>query len=178
VPTIFDSPRGRAAPTGTFRRPSTEVTPWPATTGRPLRSRNRGWVDRGADYAAVPHNRRVTTTPIRAVLADDDVLLREGLAGLLERSGFHVVGQADNASELMDLLREHRPELAISRDAAARSGQGRRSMISAVVLGADEVGGLARESLADLLHRRERLLLLSEVRREELRDLVFAHRFG
>jgi len=50
-------------------------------------------------------------TPV--VLADDDVLLREGLAGLLERSGFQVLGQSDNAPELIDLVREHRPELAI-----------------------------------------------------------------
>jgi DNA-binding NarL/FixJ family response regulator len=47
------------------------------------------------------------------VLADDDVLLREGLAGLLERSGFEVVGQSGNAAELIELVREHRPELAI-----------------------------------------------------------------
>jgi DNA-binding NarL/FixJ family response regulator len=32
----------------------------------------------------------------RVVLADDDVLLREGLASLLDRSGFEVVGQARN----------------------------------------------------------------------------------
>jgi DNA-binding NarL/FixJ family response regulator len=49
----------------------------------------------------------------RAVLADDDVLLREGLAGLLERSGFEVVGQCGNASDLIALVREHQPELAI-----------------------------------------------------------------
>jgi DNA-binding NarL/FixJ family response regulator len=47
------------------------------------------------------------------VLADDDVLLREGLAGLLERSGFEIVGQCDNGSKLIALVREHRPELAI-----------------------------------------------------------------
>ena len=47
------------------------------------------------------------------VLADDDVLLREGLAGLLERSGFEVVGQCDNATKLIEFVREHRPELAI-----------------------------------------------------------------
>jgi len=55
----------------------------------------------------------VTTSQTRAVLADDDVLLREGLAGLLERSGFDVVGQCGNASDLVALVREHRPELAI-----------------------------------------------------------------
>jgi DNA-binding NarL/FixJ family response regulator len=47
------------------------------------------------------------------VLADDDVLLREGLAGLLDRSGFEVVGQSGTPSELIDLVRELRPELVI-----------------------------------------------------------------
>lgn len=47
------------------------------------------------------------------VLADDDVLLREGVASLLERSGFDVVGQCGNASELIQLVRAHRPDLAI-----------------------------------------------------------------
>ena len=47
------------------------------------------------------------------MLADDDVLLREGLAGLLERSGFEVVGQCGNAPELIELVREFRPDLAI-----------------------------------------------------------------
>jgi DNA-binding NarL/FixJ family response regulator len=55
----------------------------------------------------------VSTDRTRVVLADDDVLLREGLAGLLERSGFDVVGQAGTASELIALVRELRPELVI-----------------------------------------------------------------
>jgi DNA-binding NarL/FixJ family response regulator len=55
----------------------------------------------------------VSTDRTRVVLADDDVLLREGLAGLLERSGFEVVGQAGTASELIALVRELRPELVI-----------------------------------------------------------------
>jgi DNA-binding NarL/FixJ family response regulator len=46
-------------------------------------------------------------------LADDDVLLREGLASLLERAGFDVVGQGGDASELLALVHEHRPDLAI-----------------------------------------------------------------
>jgi serine/threonine-protein kinase PknK len=55
----------------------------------------------------------VATDRTRVVLADDDVLLREGLAGLLERSGFEVVGQGGTASELISLVRDHEPELAI-----------------------------------------------------------------
>jgi DNA-binding NarL/FixJ family response regulator len=50
---------------------------------------------------------------LRVVLADDDVLLREGLASLLERSGFEVVGQAGNGIELLALVRSARPELAV-----------------------------------------------------------------
>jgi DNA-binding NarL/FixJ family response regulator len=49
----------------------------------------------------------------RVVLADDDVLLREGLASLLERSGFEVVGQADDGAQLIRLVHEQKPEMAI-----------------------------------------------------------------
>src|SRR3984893_1002463 len=49
----------------------------------------------------------------RIVLAPDDVLLREGMASLLERSGFEVAGQAGDANQLLSLVRHHRPELVI-----------------------------------------------------------------
>jgi DNA-binding NarL/FixJ family response regulator len=52
-------------------------------------------------------------SPTRVAVADDDVLLREGLASLLERSGFEVVGQAGDAPGLLELVREHEPELVI-----------------------------------------------------------------
>jgi DNA-binding NarL/FixJ family response regulator len=55
----------------------------------------------------------MSTTPTRVVLADDDVLLREGLAGLLDRSGFEVVGKSGTPSELIELVRKLRPELVI-----------------------------------------------------------------
>jgi DNA-binding NarL/FixJ family response regulator len=55
----------------------------------------------------------VSTSRTRVVLADDDVLLREGLAGLLGRSGFEVVGKAGTPSELIKLVRKVRPDLAI-----------------------------------------------------------------
>jgi DNA-binding NarL/FixJ family response regulator len=54
-----------------------------------------------------------TSVRRRVVLADDDVLLREGLASLLERSGFDVVGQAGDGSELLELVRELHPDLAL-----------------------------------------------------------------
>jgi DNA-binding NarL/FixJ family response regulator len=50
---------------------------------------------------------------LRVVLADDDVLLREGLASLLDRSGFEVAGQAGNGPGLLALVRSARPDLAI-----------------------------------------------------------------
>jgi DNA-binding NarL/FixJ family response regulator len=49
----------------------------------------------------------------RVVLADDEVLLREGLARLLEQSSFDVVGQAAAAAELIELVRELHPDLVI-----------------------------------------------------------------
>ena len=49
----------------------------------------------------------------RVVLADDDVLLREGLASLLERSGYAVVGRAGDAEELTRLVRTEVPELVV-----------------------------------------------------------------
>ena len=47
------------------------------------------------------------------VIADDDLLLREGIASLLTDAGYSVVGQAGDATELLRLVRDHRPELAI-----------------------------------------------------------------
>ena len=49
----------------------------------------------------------------RVVIADDDVLLREGLASLLQGSRFEVVGQSGNATGLLELVNDRRPDLAI-----------------------------------------------------------------
>ncbi len=50
---------------------------------------------------------------MRVVLADDSLLLREGVARLLEDAGFQVVGQADNADDLVRKVRMHGPDVAI-----------------------------------------------------------------
>jgi len=55
----------------------------------------------------------MTEVPIRVALADDDVLLREGLGSLLERSGFEVVGKCADAPSLIALVNQQRPELVI-----------------------------------------------------------------
>jgi DNA-binding NarL/FixJ family response regulator len=52
-------------------------------------------------------------TPLRVVVAEDDVLLREGLASLLGRSGFEVAGQAGDGAELLALVRHTAPELVV-----------------------------------------------------------------
>ena len=66
------------------------------------------------------------------VLADDDILLREGLASLLEGSGFNVVGQAGDGVELLALVRsvqpgggDHRhPDATGARHRGSRRGAG------------------------------------------------------
>ena len=50
---------------------------------------------------------------MRVVLAEDSVLLREGVARLLREAGFEVVGQASNADELMLKVRSYSPDVAI-----------------------------------------------------------------
>ncbi|WP_239095246.1 response regulator transcription factor [Planotetraspora silvatica] len=55
----------------------------------------------------------VEPTRTRIALADDDVLLREGLVSLLQRSGFEVVGQAGDGPELIDIVSKHEPDLVI-----------------------------------------------------------------
>lgn len=50
---------------------------------------------------------------MRVVLADDSVLLREGVARLLAEGGFEVIGQAADATELLSLVAELRPDVAI-----------------------------------------------------------------
>jgi DNA-binding NarL/FixJ family response regulator len=49
----------------------------------------------------------------RIVLAEDDVLLREGLASLLERSGFEVVGQTGDGAWILPLVRDLTPDLVV-----------------------------------------------------------------
>jgi DNA-binding NarL/FixJ family response regulator len=50
---------------------------------------------------------------VRVVVADDAVILREGLARLLGESGFEVVGLASDPEELLDLVERERPDVAV-----------------------------------------------------------------
>ncbi|GAA3205965.1 response regulator [Dactylosporangium siamense] len=51
---------------------------------------------------------------MRVVIAEDSVLLREGLAGLLTRFGFEVVAAVGDAAALVAAVREHRPDLTVT----------------------------------------------------------------
>jgi DNA-binding NarL/FixJ family response regulator len=50
---------------------------------------------------------------LRVILADDDVLLRSGLASLLQRPGFEVLGQVGDGRQLVDLVRELAPDIVV-----------------------------------------------------------------
>jgi len=51
---------------------------------------------------------------VRVVLAEDSVLLREGIARILEEAGIEVVGQAGDAEDLLRKVRAHKPDVAIT----------------------------------------------------------------
>jgi DNA-binding NarL/FixJ family response regulator len=51
--------------------------------------------------------------PITVVIAEDNVLLREGLSRLLQESGFEVSGQAGDAEDLIRKVGAHRPDVAV-----------------------------------------------------------------
>ena len=60
-----------------------------------------------------PLRARPGGTPVRVVLAEDSVLLREGIARLLEDAGFEVAAQSGNADDLMRHVAMHKPDVAV-----------------------------------------------------------------
>ena len=50
---------------------------------------------------------------MRVVVADDSVLLREGVVRLLQENGFEVVGQAGDAEDLIRKVKAHKPDVAV-----------------------------------------------------------------
>ena len=51
--------------------------------------------------------------PLKIAVADDNALLREGIASLLEDAGHEVVGRSENADDLLREVRSHSPDVAI-----------------------------------------------------------------
>src|ERR1700755_2098451 len=70
-------------------------------------------VDSSNPHSAPGEEAISPSSALRVVVADDDVLLREGLSSLLGRSGFVVVGQTGNATETLALIRAETPDLLV-----------------------------------------------------------------
>jgi DNA-binding NarL/FixJ family response regulator len=102
---------------------------------------------------------------IRVVLADDDVLLREGLASLLQGSGFDIVGQAGDGVELLKSVRATRPDVAIV-DIRMPPGHATEGL---------DAARLIRQELPDIAI----VVLSAHVEVEEAMDLLAGgHRLG
>lgn len=97
---------------------------------------------------------------MKVVIADDSVLLREGLARLLTEAGFEVVGQAGDAEDLLRKVRAHEPDLALvdvrmpptQTDEGLRAAREIRSElpeVSVLVLSQDVEEANASELFAD-----------------------------
>ena len=56
---------------------------------------------------------RAQDDPIRVVIAEDSVLLREGIVRLLEQSGFEVAGLAGDGEDLLRKVGAHKPDVAV-----------------------------------------------------------------
>ena len=52
--------------------------------------------------------------PLRVVVAEDSFLLRAGVVRVLENTGFVVIGEAQDGDELLDQVREHRPDVVVT----------------------------------------------------------------
>lgn len=117
----------------------------------------------------------------RVVIADDDVLLREGIASLLTGAGFDVVGQAGDATALTSLVRELIPDLVIVDIRmpptheleglnAARSIRAQFPQIGILVLSAH----IEIDKALDLLESGERIGYLLKSRVMKVNDIVDA----
>jgi len=76
------------------------------------------------------------TQAVRVVIAEDDILLREGLVTLLERRGFEVTGRAGDATELLSLVRALVPDLVLV-DIRMPPGQSTEGLDAAKVIRAE-----------------------------------------
>ena len=82
--------------------------------GRRLTNGTRPWLHpEGADLRGRDPGIGRSRMTLRLVLADDSVLVREGVARLLADAGFEVVAQVGDADDLLRATREHLPDVAI-----------------------------------------------------------------
>jgi len=117
----------------------------------------------------------------RVVIADDEVLLREGVSSLLEGAGYEVVGQAGDADSLNEVVRDQVPDLAVidirmpptqtwEGLEAARSIRAEFPQIGILLLSAH----VEVETAIDLLEGGERIGYLLKSRVLRVSDLVDA----
>jgi DNA-binding NarL/FixJ family response regulator len=94
----------------------------------------------------------------RVIVADDDVLLREGISSLLERADFEVLAQAGDASQLIELVRGHEPELVLV-DIRMPPGYSTEGLDAARVIREEfpEMGILVLSAYAEVAHAMELL---------------------
>jgi DNA-binding NarL/FixJ family response regulator len=97
---------------------------------------------------------------MRVVIADDNLLVRKGIAALLRDSGIEVAAEVDDGDELLEAVDEHRPDVAIvdirmpptHTDEGLRAAQeirGRHPEVSIVVLSQHVEYGVATRVLAE-----------------------------
>ena len=99
--------------------------------------------------------------PLRVVLADDSVLLREGIASLLRDAGIDVVGQAGTADDLLELVRQHRPDVAVV-DIRMPPGQSTEGLRAAETIRTEHGGTIGVVVLSQFLEIGYALRLVAE----------------
>jgi DNA-binding NarL/FixJ family response regulator len=117
----------------------------------------------------------------QVVVADDDVLLREGIVRILNEAGYDVVGQAGDATELTELVREKVPALVVVdiRMPPTSTNEGLEAA-SAIRAEFPAIGILLLsahvevETAVDLLNGGERIGYLLKSRVRNVSDLVDA----
>ncbi|HEX5615431.1 MAG TPA: response regulator [Acidimicrobiia bacterium] len=62
---------------------------------------------------AVPRRPGPLTTPVRVVIAEDEAIIRLDLKEILQEEGYDVVAETGRGDQAIELVREHRPDLAI-----------------------------------------------------------------
>ena len=97
---------------------------------------------------------------MRVVIADDSLLVREGIASLLRRAGFEVVGEAATGEELVSVVAATAPDIALidvrmppthteEGLIAARAVRERQPQVGIVILSQHVEAGVAMRLLAE-----------------------------
>jgi DNA-binding NarL/FixJ family response regulator len=86
------------------------------------------------------------------VVAEDSVLLREGIVRLLNEAGFEVVGQAGDAEDLVRKVSAHKPDVAVVdiRMPPTNTDDGLRAALELVGERAEGTGYLLKDRVADV----------------------------